>query len=65
MRENWMRSGSARGNSEKRDDSQSSESGGRKDHDPDPIVIFQGYAFRAFGALDDVAFDPSAHDAFQ
>ena len=64
-RGNWMRSVSAHGNSEKRSDSQSSESGGGKDDDPDPIVIFQRYPNRAFGALDDVAFDPSAHDSFQ
>jgi hypothetical protein len=58
----WMQRGSTHCNSEKRDDSQSSESGGRKDQGPDPIVIFQSCAFRAFGVFDDVAFDPSAHD---
>ena len=49
--------------SEKRDDSQSSDSGGREDHRPDPIVIFRRYAFRAFGALNDVALDPFVHDS--
>jgi hypothetical protein len=59
----WMQRGSAHCDSEKRDDSQSSKSGGRKDHSPDPIVIVQRYGFRAIGALDDAAFVPCAHDS--